>query len=651
MSRKQKIIVSITGIVLVSLILIGLTYAYFLTVITGNTNTKSISVTTANLSLTYSDNSDVITGDKILPGTTLTPKTFTVTNNGNKNIDSYKVGLVNILNTFTRTGDIVYTLTCKSSVVNKTCNGVTEKEFPNLNSYIVENEIDKNEVQTYTLTVTYKEMGVDQSGDMNKELSAKIDIFDSNSLSIQGNVVNSASNDYVVIHSKEQISEIVNGKYKFIGIEPDNHTISIKNKNTTSVKNTTLEVTKQSDSSFNNNQINYSDTNKVADMDINIDGSNINLDITNLSDGIPTLRATILSSAKKGGEGRTVMGTTVTEFTSISGEDERVLNNAPDDYGTSYYFRGNVLDNYVSFADKIWRIVRINGDGSVRLVLDDVVGEGSPFNFTGTTSSTSSVHNKFKIELLPSNNKNNYDVKYTAPPVRTMYLIDNAYIGYMYGATGSTNYDDTHKNVNNSGAKTFIDSWYETYIQNSNDNTKQFESYLSDTLFCGDKSISSGNGYGYESTEYNGYTRNIPSNGTVSPSFECAKGENNDYSRYTSKLNTEIVTSKGISVNNDLTHPIALITADEMTFAGAYRGTNNNYYYFSNSNRFFTMTPAKGNRESSIFSFDYRYGNGLCTNKTDLGEMGYKPVVNLKNSVLVSTGDGTKNNPYTVKLS
>lgn len=63
------------------------------------------------------------------------------------------------------------------------------------------------------------------------------------------------------------------------------------------------------------------------------------------------------------------------------------------------------------------------------------------------------------------------------------------------------------------------------------------------------------------------------------------------------------------------------------------------------------MTPAKGNRESSIFSFDYRYGNGLCTNKTDLGEMGYKPVVNLKNSVLVSTGDGTKNNPYTVKLS
>ena len=49
MNRKQKIIVSTTGIFLVLLILVGLTYAYFLTRINGNTNDKSISVTTANL--------------------------------------------------------------------------------------------------------------------------------------------------------------------------------------------------------------------------------------------------------------------------------------------------------------------------------------------------------------------------------------------------------------------------------------------------------------------------------------------------------------------------------------------------------------------------------------------------------------------------
>ena len=49
MNRRQKIIVSITGIFIILLALVGLTYAYFLTQITGNENDKSISVTTANL--------------------------------------------------------------------------------------------------------------------------------------------------------------------------------------------------------------------------------------------------------------------------------------------------------------------------------------------------------------------------------------------------------------------------------------------------------------------------------------------------------------------------------------------------------------------------------------------------------------------------
>lgn len=70
---------------------------------------------------------------------------------------------------------------------------------------------------------------VDQSDDMNKTLSAKIDIYDSESLTIRDNVTNSIENDYVVIHSKEQESSILNEKYQFIGITSDSHTISIKN--------------------------------------------------------------------------------------------------------------------------------------------------------------------------------------------------------------------------------------------------------------------------------------------------------------------------------------------------------------------------------------------------------------------------------------
>ena len=60
MNRKQRIIVSVTGIFLVLLILLGLTYAYFLTKINGNTNDKSLSVTMASLLLKYEDGNGLV---------------------------------------------------------------------------------------------------------------------------------------------------------------------------------------------------------------------------------------------------------------------------------------------------------------------------------------------------------------------------------------------------------------------------------------------------------------------------------------------------------------------------------------------------------------------------------------------------------------
>ncbi len=51
------------------------------------------------------------------------------------------------------------------------------------------------------------------------------------------------------------------------------------------------------------------------------------------------------------------------------------------DTNDSFYFKGDVLNNYVSFADKLWRIVRINGDGTIRLIANESVGQ-SEFNIT-----------------------------------------------------------------------------------------------------------------------------------------------------------------------------------------------------------------------------------------------------------------------------
>lgn len=54
-----------------------------------------------------------------------------------------------------------------------------------------------------------------------------------------------------------------------------------------------------------------------------------------------------------------------------------------DDAGSTYYFRGSINNNYVSFANNTWRIVRINGDGTVKLILDDVVDTVQAF-YTNT---------------------------------------------------------------------------------------------------------------------------------------------------------------------------------------------------------------------------------------------------------------------------
>ena len=234
MNRKQKIIISVTGIFIVLLILVGLTYAYFLTRISGNTNTKSISVTTADLKLTYGDGNGDITAEKIQPGTTIDTKTFTVKNEGNATVNNYAVYLEELVNTLSRTSDMVYTLTCTSSVSGKTCNGKTETAFPTQNGLLVTNNIDVNETQSYELKVVYKEMNIDQSEDMNKTIGAKVQIYNlADIVDITGNVTNATTGDYVEMQSTPKTSQIRDNKYFIPAVEPGVHTLYVKDKDGT----------------------------------------------------------------------------------------------------------------------------------------------------------------------------------------------------------------------------------------------------------------------------------------------------------------------------------------------------------------------------------------------------------------------------------
>lgn len=50
----------------------------------------------------------------------------------------------------------------------------------------------------------------------------------------------------------------------------------------------------------------------------------------------------------------------------------------------TYYFRGNVENNYVSFADQTWRIVRINEDGTIRIIMQDGINSNTGYKFNSS---------------------------------------------------------------------------------------------------------------------------------------------------------------------------------------------------------------------------------------------------------------------------
>ena len=257
-----------------------------------------------------------------------------------------------------------------------------------------------------------------------------------------------------------------------------------------------------------------------------------------------------------------------------------------EDNKTTYYFRGAVENNYVSFAGFTWRIVRINEDGSVRLIKQDSIGV--------------SVFNNF------SN--------------------DNAYVGYMYGTAGATTYEATHINTNSSAIKSYLDIWYQN-------NLVDYSSYLADSGFCGDRSIDSeALGYGTTSTSYGSHNRLMSK---YIPQFKCPQ-ENDLYT-----------TSSATKGNKALTYPIGLITADEVAYAGALYSRNNDEFYLKNNEGFWTMTP--DNYSGAAFVWAVGISGITGQSGANSGSFNARPVINLKSTVTVLSGDGTKTNPYLVK--
>ena len=302
---------------------------------------------------------------------------------------------------------------------------------------------------------------------------------------------------------------------------------------------------------------------------------------------------------------------TTPNFSSAATANEG-LYKAEDDLGTSYYFRGAVNNNWVKFGkegtkDIYWRIIRINGDGSIRMI------------YSGTTAPTSSTATVMTGTGTQIN--------------ATTYAFNSSrdkaeYVGYMYTASAQ------HGNSTSSSIKTTLENWYAGTTLKDND-------LVADQIFCNDRSATTsksgtpGEISGSMSTSttyyYGAYVRLVTNK---SPKLTCTTASD----KFT------VNTSNG---NGALTYPVGLITADEVAMAGGVVGTSNSSYYLYTNQYYWLGSPYyfESYRSFAIGFFvdSLSYLNYDVVHNT----YGARPVISLSSKAKLS-GDGTWNNIYTV---
>ena len=346
--------------------------------------------------------------------------------------------------------------------------------------------------------------------------------------------------------------------------------------------------------------------------------------------------ATTVEEAKAYIEGKTT--STPPNFANTATTNEGMYA-APDDLGTSYYFRGAADNNWLKYGkytkdmyncnngtisatdtgnsctkiassgdDIYWRIIRINGDGSIRMI------------YSGVTPPSEST------KVIKTS-----DTALGYSPFNTNYN-SSEYVGYMYtiGQQHGTGTDST--------IKTFLDNWYANYTNLNSTGTK-----ITDQIYCNDRTASTsdvayseenyttltswnstGTNYYYGS---NGRTWNSP----VSPDYKCPVA--ND------KFST--TASKG---NGKLSFPVGLITADELTFAGLPAGKINDSFYLYTGDYYWAGSPY------AFLSYDagfYVNDDGHLYGSYVYDYRGVRGVVSLSSDAKL-LGSGTYNDVYTV---
>ena len=266
--------------------------------------------------------------------------------------------------------------------------------------------------------------------------------------------------------------------------------------------------------------------------------------------------------------------------------------------GTTYYYTGNP-NNWVQFGGFWWRIIRINGDGSIRMIYQ---GTSANTTGTGTQIGTSAFNSSYN---------------------------NNMYVGFKY-TSEEVHGTETNSTILGASSSSSLNTWY------SNNLADDAEYIDGNAGFCGDRtpstSSSSNNGSGgtgTTTTYYGAYIR-LHNKGSESASLQC---DSRDV--YT--------TTDSSSGNKSLTYPIGLLTADEAALAGV-TWSNPQSSYLNTGQHYWTMSPSV--YDGRAYMFRVISPGSLGSWFVDDAN-GVRPVINLKSAIAL-TGSGTTSDPFVV---
>ncbi len=329
------------------------------------------------------------------------------------------------------------------------------------------------------------------------------------------------------------------------------------------------------------------------------------------------------------------------DFSTVTTASDKGMYSAKDDLGTSYYFRGAVDNNWVKYGkytkdmyncnngtisatdtgnsctkiassgdDIYWRIIRINGDGSIRMIYSGVKAP------TESTKVIKTEDTSLGVTVFNANTDS------------------SEYVGYMYTL------GQQHGTSKSSDIKTYLDNWYANYTDLNKTGTK-----ITDQIYCNDRTASTSN-VAYSTTNYTtltswnskGTTYYYGANGRVwnnpvSPDYKCP-------------VASDKFTTTTVKGNGKLSYPVGLISADEITFAGLPVGKINNSFYLYTGADYWAGSPI------AFFDGDIAYGffvggDGALNIDYVNYTYGVRGVVSLSSEANL-IGDGTWNNVYEV---